>query len=231
MKKILITSGGTREYLDDVRVLTNISTGKLGAMIAEKFIHQNKFERHKEHQLNYEVHYVAPKSAVAPQRFGGFLHKDEIHFHEVTNVQSVYDTVKFLAPGMDAVIHSMAVSDFMFKPARVKLKSNDPLAFIESLRLRIEMAPKILPIIKQWNSNCKLVSFKFEVDIPHQQLVEIARKSMESGNSDLVIANDKQEMAENQAHIAYAIFNGGEEKLFSKTEIANYVFNFIESQL
>jgi len=36
--KVLITSGGTREYIDDVRVLTNISTGKLGATIANTFL-------------------------------------------------------------------------------------------------------------------------------------------------------------------------------------------------
>ena len=35
--KILITSGGTTEYIDDVRVLTNISTGRLGAQIGTCF--------------------------------------------------------------------------------------------------------------------------------------------------------------------------------------------------
>jgi len=36
--KILITSGGTREYIDDVRVLTNLSSGRLGAVIADEAV-------------------------------------------------------------------------------------------------------------------------------------------------------------------------------------------------
>ena len=41
MKKILISSGGTREHVDEIRVLTNISSGKLGAKIAEAFCDAN----------------------------------------------------------------------------------------------------------------------------------------------------------------------------------------------
>ena len=51
---------------------------------------------------------------------------------------------------MDVVIHSMAVSDFGFKPISEKLKSNDPDAFIESLKIRIFKTPKILSQIKKW---------------------------------------------------------------------------------
>ncbi len=36
--RILVTSGGTSEYIDDVRIITNISTGKLGAKIAYAFL-------------------------------------------------------------------------------------------------------------------------------------------------------------------------------------------------
>jgi len=41
MKKVLITAGGTVEKIDSVRVLTNISSGKLGAKIAENFCNAN----------------------------------------------------------------------------------------------------------------------------------------------------------------------------------------------
>ncbi|MGZ7242311.1 phosphopantothenoylcysteine decarboxylase domain-containing protein, partial [Streptococcus pyogenes] len=36
--KILITSGGTRESIDQVRSITNHSTGQLGKQIAERFL-------------------------------------------------------------------------------------------------------------------------------------------------------------------------------------------------
>jgi len=40
MKRILITSGATREYLDPVRYITNGSSGKMGAALAEAVLHQ-----------------------------------------------------------------------------------------------------------------------------------------------------------------------------------------------
>ena len=36
MAKILITSGPTRQYLDPVRYLTNASSGRMGAALAER---------------------------------------------------------------------------------------------------------------------------------------------------------------------------------------------------
>lgn len=44
MKKVLITSGGTLEKIDEIRVITNISSGKLGACIAEDFCNANYME-------------------------------------------------------------------------------------------------------------------------------------------------------------------------------------------
>ena len=133
-----------------------------------------------------------------------------------------------LVPRMDVVIHAMAVSDFGFKPISTKLKSGDPEAFIESLRERITQNPKILPMVKKWNPDCRLVSFKFEVGLGHEKLVEIAKKSMEGAGSDLVIANDKSEIVQNKAHIAYAISNDSEVKLSSKQEIAKFLFNTLK---
>ena len=35
--RALITSGGTREYIDAARFITNMSTGRTGRIIAERF--------------------------------------------------------------------------------------------------------------------------------------------------------------------------------------------------
>ena len=219
MKKIIITSGGTREHIDDVRVLTNISSGKLGAMIAEKFLANELMEE-------FEVHYVCPNNAKVP--FDTLkLSRYNFFYHEVTDVQSVYETLEKLVPEMDVVIHCMAVSDFGFKPCSTKLKSSDPQAFIESLKERIYQTPKILKEIKKWNPDCKLISFKFEVGLEHNDLIDIARKSLIDNNCDLVIANDKTEMVKSKSHIAYAVDRETSTKLNSKDEISNYIFNKI----
>lgn len=44
----------------------------------------------------------------------------------------------------------------------------------------------------------KKISFKFEVGLDHDNLIEITRKSMKDNNCDLVVANDKTEMVKNK---------------------------------
>lgn len=215
MKKIIVTAGGTKEYIDDVRVLTNISTGKLGSIIAEQFSN------------DFEVHYVAQKSAIMPKQ------SDNIIIHIITDVASVMKIMEELVPQMDIVIHSMAVSDFGFKPISEKLKSNDPEAFIESLKNRIFKTPKILSQIKKWNPNCFLVSFKFEVGLEHDKLIDIARKSMIDNDCDLVVANDKTEMVKNKTHIAYIINNYDKYEMIvnDKENISNVLYLLINNKL
>lgn len=187
--KILITSGGTMEYIDDVRVMTNISTGALGCVIAETFL---------EH--GHKVMYVHGRNAKVPDP-----HKN-LSMAIVTSAQDAYDALKVLVPVHDAVIHAMAVSDFTFKRDIVlKCKSSDPEAFIDYMRRSITKNPKIIGEIKKWNPNVMLVGFKFEVGIQHEELIALAQESISKNGCDLVVANDKVEMKENKAHVAYIV--------------------------
>ncbi|MCL1815082.1 MAG: phosphopantothenoylcysteine synthase, partial [Treponema sp.] len=54
---ILVTSGGTTEHIDAVRSISNMSTGKLGSIIAEKFAGESVVEK---------VFYVCSKKAFKP---------------------------------------------------------------------------------------------------------------------------------------------------------------------
>ena len=209
--KILITSGGTREYLDDVRVLTNISSGKLGSIIADKLMES----------VN-EIHYVTTKSSFLPKN------NNKLIIHYVTNVQSVYDTMKELVPDMDVVIHSMAVSDFGFKPTGKKIKSDDIDGFIDTLKSTIYKTPKILSYIKNWNPNTYLISFKFEVGKNYNELIDIAYDSLIKNGCDLVVANDKKEMKNKNSHVAYIIDNNKNVISCSdKEDIATKIKNYM----
>ena len=211
MKKVLITSGGTKEYIDGVRVLTNISSGKLGATIAEILPYED-----------FDVYFVYVKGSEKPNIFA--------HYLEVTDVKSVYDIMEKLVPEMDVVIHPMAVSDFGFKPINTKLKSDDTDSFIESMRERIFKNPKILSHIKEWNPNCFLISFKFEDGIAHEELIKIAAESQKRNGSNIVICNDKKEMNDNNMHIAYFIKDGKEiYKAYSKKDISEKILNIIKT--
>lgn len=192
--KVLITAGGTREHIDEVRVLTNISTGKLGAQIADTIWMNSNVSK---------IFYICSKGSVIPSNAIG--HESIIEVHYADSVQEVYDIMEKLVPRCDVVIHSMAISDFGFKYSNTKLKSNDPEAFIDSLRERIVVNPKIISFIKKWNPNIKLIGFKFEVNKTKDELIGIAHESLVKNDCDYVIANDKQEMKNKNQHIAYII--------------------------
>ena len=214
----------------DVRVLTNISSGKLGALISKIFI-EDIFIGRSPAGPPWGIHFVYVKGSEKP------YFEDEVILHEVTDVQSVYDVMEKLVPEMDVVIHLMAVSDFGFRPIHTKLKSDDPEGFIESMKERIYQTPKILSHIKTWNPNCFLISFKFEDGMVKDELLISARNSMMKNGSDVVIANDKEEMKKLGIHKAYFLRKKHirtygdvgelECELNGKEEIAKQIFKIV----
>jgi phosphopantothenate-cysteine ligase len=230
MKKVLITAGGTKEHIDDVRVLTNISTGNLSTEIAQQF-----------DELGYEVYYVYATGSRKPTLYNLYGNHRNIRYHEISDVNSLVAIMSELVPNMDVVIHAMAVSDFGFDRTKpVKLKSNDPEGFIEYMRETIKVNPKVLPMIKQWNPNVYLVSFKYEVGLTLNELFTIAIESMDKSGSDAVIANDNVEMVRENQHIGYLLEKTnlnlfrtyGDtdpiERLIGKPEIAEAITNLIK---
>lgn len=94
---ILITAGGTSEKIDSVRSITNHSTGRLGCLIAEFFLEQG-----------HEVTYITTPQAIQPTPNNHLF---------LTHITTTYELEQcllslFKKHSFDAIIHSMAVSDF-----------------------------------------------------------------------------------------------------------------------
>ena len=196
-KTVLITAGGTREYIDDVRVITNISTGALGAKLAEEFYH-----------AGCKVHYVHAKQSVMPNPIEGISETARLTTHQIVTVRDLEDTMGALIKGLkvDIVIHSAAVSDFTFrKDLPIKLSSSDPEGFIEYLKQTITETPKIINEIHRWHDEAYLVGFKFTVGQTEEELLKTGKVFGKRSMCDLVIANDKELMKQARDHIAYLI--------------------------
>ena len=97
--KIVITAGGTSERIDDVRTITNSSTGSLGFAIGTAFAAEEKIET---------IYYLHGKRAVWPD-------DEKVVPIEIGGVMDLEDNLtKVLTENkIDAVIHAMAVSDYM----------------------------------------------------------------------------------------------------------------------
>ena len=98
MKTILITAGGTSEPIDNIRSITNTGTGALGSLIADEFARRRNVER---------IVYIHGKNAVLPKTQKAVC----IEAASTDALQTaVREACAKYAP--DAIIHSMAVSDY-----------------------------------------------------------------------------------------------------------------------
>lgn len=98
--KIIITAGGTNEQIDQVRKITNAASGRLASTVAKEFVRQagNQIEK---------IFYVCERAAIMPEL-------DCVEVVTVHGTESVCDALTYILTNetIDAVVHSMAVSDY-----------------------------------------------------------------------------------------------------------------------
>ena len=220
---ILITSGGTSEKIDQVRSITNHSTGQLGKMIAEHCLSEGA-----------SVTLLTTAKAVKPDP------------HDNLTIKIMKDTeqlLKGLVPAHDVLIHSMAVSDY--KPVYMAgfeevLASSDLAEFLEKSNseskissaddyqvLFLKKNPKIISKVKEWNPNIRLIGFKLLVGVSKEELLTTARASLEKNQAELIVANDLTEISNGQHH-AYLLGADTVTEAFSKEEIAEQLLSHIQ---
>ena len=164
-KKILMTSGGTIEMIDDVRGITNISSGKMGDAIA------NTAE-----SMGAKVTLITSN------------HKDylkNIHAIYVSDAQSMHDAVLKHISDQDIFISVAAVSDF--KP---KEKLNGKLKK-DTASMNLQLEPTI-DILKEVGLSKNKI-FKVGFAAESENLIENAKKKLRTKNLDLIVANLIQE--------------------------------------
>jgi phosphopantothenoylcysteine decarboxylase/phosphopantothenate--cysteine ligase len=93
-KKILITSGPTQEAIDPVRFISNHSSGKMGAAIADSFADQGG-----------EVHLILGAGAVKPEN-------PSIKIYPVRSAEEMYKATSNLHKEMDICVFAAAVADY-----------------------------------------------------------------------------------------------------------------------
>ena len=185
-KKVLITSGGTQEPIDQVRVLANISTGSTGASLAENFV-----------ALGFDVTYLHAKNAVLPK-----VTCDSSSF---TTFQDLELSLKnLLASGeYSAVIHAAAVSDFSLKAQNGKISSDS------DLNLQFTRNPKLVTALRDYakNPNLFVVAFKMTASKDEGDHKKAVIKLFESSRAHLVVHNDVNEMDAKTGKHIYHLYN------------------------
>jgi len=165
-KKVLVTAGPTREAIDPVRYITNHSTGKMGVALAKVAAGRGA-----------EVTLVAgPLEVEVP----GY-----IHVVDVITAEDMFREVTARAAEQDIIIKAAAVADYT--PAVVaedKVKKGDADANLALPLIRTKDILKYLGEHKKENQ--LLCGFCMET----KDLLENARKKLESKNLDMICANN-----------------------------------------
>jgi phosphopantothenate-cysteine ligase len=97
---LIITAGGTTEAIDRVRKITNSATGRLGSLTAGEFVKQGGSQVEK-------LFYVCEEGTAVPR----FPCVEVVRAEGVEGVRSALFRL-FSSRRIDAVVHSMAVSDY-----------------------------------------------------------------------------------------------------------------------
>jgi len=170
--KVLITSGGTREPIDDVRYVGNLSTGKTGALIAEEFV-----------RGYHTVYLLAGTGALLPAPWAG-----DSGLLVTRTFGSTADLLgeaeEIVSRGVDCIIQAAAIADYTCVPVEGKLSSRVP-----ELTIRMHPTPKVIDRLRALAPDALLVAFKLESEVDQEELFARARATLVRSGADLVVAN------------------------------------------
>jgi phosphopantothenoylcysteine synthetase/decarboxylase len=164
--RVLVTAGGTRERIDDVRVIANLSTGRLGARIAN--VAQDAGH---EVMLLRGLHAERPSAGVDCEVFDDSAQLAALLRRHV--------------PRADAVFHAAAVSDYLPTTAGGKLPSDQ-----DELILQLRRAPKLIDGLREMAPDAILVGFKLTSGLSEAERLSLAAGLRTRARLDMVLVND-----------------------------------------
>jgi phosphopantothenoylcysteine decarboxylase/phosphopantothenate--cysteine ligase len=163
-KRVLITSGPTREWLDPVRFLSNPSSGKMGAALAQVAAARGA-----------QVTLISGPGTVPPP--------PGVTTIAVESAADMERAVQEHLPGTDVFIGAAAVADYRPEVSATQKQKKSA----EPLELRLTPTPDILQAVAAAASRpAVVVGFAAETE----DLEAHAREKLERKRLDLIVAND-----------------------------------------
>ena len=164
-KKVVITAGPTRSWIDDIRFITNPSSGKMGLELAKE-----ANSRGADVTL-----IIGPTNISIPNLDMKIIH--------VETTQDIINVINDLTK-IDVFISAAAIGDYEPIKTKGKIPSKQP-----KLTIELKPTPKVIAVVKKKFPKAKIIGFKAEVDLTKEQLIEKAKTSLQQHDIDLVIGN------------------------------------------
>ncbi|MCH7408885.1 bifunctional phosphopantothenoylcysteine decarboxylase/phosphopantothenate--cysteine ligase CoaBC [Belliella sp. DSM 111904] len=207
--KVLITSGPTQEAIDPVRFISNHSSGKMGAALADAFANAGA-----------EVHVVLGKGAARPVN-------QKIQISQITSAQQMYEACLHIHSQVDIAIFAAAVADYAPKTiASEKIKKSGDVMTIEMVK-NVDIAKELGGLKKQHQIH---VGFALETENEHAN----AKDKLKKKNFDLIVLNSMRETGAgfqvdtNKVTIYNQFDQSVTSELLPKPEIASLILQAIQ---
>jgi len=203
-KKILIIGGSSSEPIDDVRTLTNRSSGKTAIYLAK-----NAFFRGANVELWYGQSITKIPNYISNKRFD--------------TIESLIVLLnKSIVKKFDIIILCAALSDYIPKKIKGKIKSSK-----SNLNIECYPANKFISILKEKMKDTRLIGFK--VEDKKKNLIDESCKLLKENNLDFVIANTISAFDNDQSEI-WAINRDKKaiHKKGNKEIIADHILDIIK---
>ncbi|MFN4336551.1 MAG: bifunctional phosphopantothenoylcysteine decarboxylase/phosphopantothenate--cysteine ligase CoaBC [Candidatus Nitrosocaldus sp.] len=167
-KSVLITAGATVEYIDSIRVITNLSSGKFGTAFAREAM-----------LMGADVTLIYGHGSSEPPA--------NVRLIRVNTSRDMLNTVtsELRSKHYDLVIMNAAVADF--RPSQISSRKIESRGD-DGLMLRLEPTEKIVDVVKRLSPDTFLIAFKAD-DCSREELIAKAKAKLQECNGDMVIAN------------------------------------------
>ena len=181
--KCIVTAGPTYEPLDEVRRLTNFSTGKLGSELANYLTSRG-----------HEVDLLLGLSAT----WGGEQKAKKVH--RFTSTEDLSNKLEALAsPDVGAVFHTAAVSDFKFgkiwtrdnKGELIEIKSAKISTRDGTMLAELIPTPKVIGHLRRWFPKAHMVGWKYEMEGDQSSVTAKGSTQVEENEIDACVLNGR----------------------------------------
>ena len=198
----LITAGGTREYIDPVRFVSNASSGKMGYALAEAA-----------KAAGHDITLISASDIQPPVG---------VEFIGVDSAADMLGAVKKFFGGCDCLIMAAAVTDYTpVRPRKTKIKKS-----ASALAIKLKPTTDILAwAAKHKKKSQYIVGFALE----DKNLRANAEKKLKAKNLDMIIANSPESIAADESTVQVKTAGGKWLKMpcASKKAVARKVIGII----
>ena len=166
-----ITCGPAYEPIDQVRRITNFSTGEIGAVFADAFL-----------RVGFEVVCFRGEASTFPPLAGADVRPFS------TNA-SLAVALRSLERPPTIILHAAALCDFVLESVEGADGGKKLSSRAGSIRLTLKPAEKVLPKIREWFPDARIIGWKYELDGSREQAVARAAAQIREARTDACVVN------------------------------------------